>query len=584
MIDNEKVGSRIAVLRKAKNLTGERFAELLHVTPQAVSKWENGKSLPETYLLPGIAGILGTSIDSLLLPQELVILEAVFTDGETQVEVTRILNSNINGNALYISANAKTMGFIKESERLKILAVTYRTPEGIFHDYVTEDGFLSLNLKEGKYKKEDNRQIIGAFYGNREDYRDCMVKIKHYDYFAWKEIPVGHESFPSSTKTEKQEYLTLIYRNGEGIRVVSCREGEALCYSKDGKNLYRKDTSCAELAGIAPLEWEQGMDCTWAGALTRAFQYLGETCTYEQLMGISGACYRIAFTEVWDYSAVDALVAYDYSTPLFKAAGYEQIWAERLRKEERTAERHRIVADIDEGKPVIAINLRIAPEWGVITGYRDNGKILLCRTYFDGELLKEKGMDYLEADFWPFLITHIGDRRDKPTDYESLLASLELLIKSFRASVQNGYYQGEEAYERWIEGLLKEELWDGHSRYEEIDRRIGVNDTTLLNLIDARRSAGAYLKEAAAFVTEEYQESISLLSTNYNEIAESLMNFREQSKKNATEKVHYNEIDTGRNFSRDFRKKQAQLLKQVLDIERDIVAAAEKVLKELRNE
>jgi len=126
--------------------------------------------------------------------------------------------------------------------------------------------------------------------------------------------------------------------------------------------------------------------------------------------------------------------------------------------------------------------------------------------------------------------------------------------------------------------------WDGHSRYEDIDRRIGVNDTTLLNLIDARRSAGAYLKEAAAFAPEEYQKSISLLSTNYNEIAESLKNFREQSKKTATEKVHYNEIDTGRNFSRDFRKKQAELLKQVLDIEREIVAAAEKVLKELRAE
>jgi transcriptional regulator with XRE-family HTH domain len=582
MIDNEKMGSRIAVLRKAKNLTGERFAELLHVTPQAVSKWENGKSLPETYLLPGIAGILGTTIDSLLLPQELVVLEAVLTDGETQVDVTRILNSNINGNAIYISANAKTMGFVKDSERVKILAVTYRTPKGTFHDYVTEDGFLSLSLKGGKYKKDENRQIIGAFYGNREDYRDCMVKIKHYDYFAWKEIPVGHESFPSSTKTEKQEYLTLIYSNGEGIHVVSCREGEALCYSKDGKDLYRKDTSCAELAGIAPLEWEKGMDCTWAGALTRAFQYMGESYTYEQLMGLSGACYRIAFTEVWDYSAVDALVAYDYSTPLFKATGFEQIWADRLSKEERTAERDRIVADINEGKPVIAINLRIAPEWGVITGYRDNGKILLCRTYFDGELLKERGMDYLEADFWPFLITHIGERKDKPSEYESLLSSLELLIKSFQAPVQNGYYQGQEAYERWIEGLLREELWDGHSSYQEIDRRIGVNDTTLLNLIDARRSAGVYLNEAAAFVPETFQEALRLLSTKYADIAESLTTFRDQSKKAAADKVHYNEIDTGRNFSKDFRKKQAELLKQVLEIEREMAAAGEELLQALK--
>lgn len=38
MIDNYKVGNRIALLRREKNLTGEQFADLLGVSPQAVSK------------------------------------------------------------------------------------------------------------------------------------------------------------------------------------------------------------------------------------------------------------------------------------------------------------------------------------------------------------------------------------------------------------------------------------------------------------------------------------------------------------------------------------------------------------------
>lgn len=64
MIDNYKVGNQIALLRKSKGLTGERLAQLLDVSPQAVSKWENGRSLPETTLLPLLAEVLGTSIDS----------------------------------------------------------------------------------------------------------------------------------------------------------------------------------------------------------------------------------------------------------------------------------------------------------------------------------------------------------------------------------------------------------------------------------------------------------------------------------------------------------------------------------------
>ncbi|MCD7811910.1 MAG: helix-turn-helix domain-containing protein [Ruminococcus sp.] len=55
--------------RKRCKLTQGQLAAKLHVTPQAVSKWENG-SLPDSELLPMIAGILGTSIDVLFGLQE----------------------------------------------------------------------------------------------------------------------------------------------------------------------------------------------------------------------------------------------------------------------------------------------------------------------------------------------------------------------------------------------------------------------------------------------------------------------------------------------------------------------------------
>ncbi len=50
--------------RKRCGLTQGQLASKLNVTPQAVSKWENG-SLPDTEFLPKIAGILGVSIDVL---------------------------------------------------------------------------------------------------------------------------------------------------------------------------------------------------------------------------------------------------------------------------------------------------------------------------------------------------------------------------------------------------------------------------------------------------------------------------------------------------------------------------------------
>ncbi len=60
------IGSRIAQGRKAKGYTQEEFSQMLDVTAQAVSKWENDISCPDIQLLPKIAEILGMTTDELL--------------------------------------------------------------------------------------------------------------------------------------------------------------------------------------------------------------------------------------------------------------------------------------------------------------------------------------------------------------------------------------------------------------------------------------------------------------------------------------------------------------------------------------
>ena len=67
MLDTISVGKQIAGLRKQKGFTQEELAEKLEVTAQAVSKWENGHTLPETILLPLLAEFLDCSVDSILM-------------------------------------------------------------------------------------------------------------------------------------------------------------------------------------------------------------------------------------------------------------------------------------------------------------------------------------------------------------------------------------------------------------------------------------------------------------------------------------------------------------------------------------
>jgi transcriptional regulator with XRE-family HTH domain len=60
------LGERIRVKRKLKKLSQNQIAEHLHVSPQAVSKWERGENAPDIALLVPLASILSTNVDWLL--------------------------------------------------------------------------------------------------------------------------------------------------------------------------------------------------------------------------------------------------------------------------------------------------------------------------------------------------------------------------------------------------------------------------------------------------------------------------------------------------------------------------------------
>ena len=57
------IGNKIRMLRKNKNMTQEDLAEILVVSSQAISKWENGLSVPDVELLPVIARYFGITMD-----------------------------------------------------------------------------------------------------------------------------------------------------------------------------------------------------------------------------------------------------------------------------------------------------------------------------------------------------------------------------------------------------------------------------------------------------------------------------------------------------------------------------------------
>ncbi len=61
-----KIGKFIAERRKAKKLTQLQLAENLGITDRAISKWENGKGMPDSSLMLDLCAQLGITVNELL--------------------------------------------------------------------------------------------------------------------------------------------------------------------------------------------------------------------------------------------------------------------------------------------------------------------------------------------------------------------------------------------------------------------------------------------------------------------------------------------------------------------------------------
>ena len=65
-MNQEKIGKIISELRKEKGMTQANLAVQLGITDRAISKWETGKSMPDSSIMLELCIILGVSVNELL--------------------------------------------------------------------------------------------------------------------------------------------------------------------------------------------------------------------------------------------------------------------------------------------------------------------------------------------------------------------------------------------------------------------------------------------------------------------------------------------------------------------------------------
>ncbi|MBQ4509669.1 MAG: helix-turn-helix transcriptional regulator [Clostridia bacterium] len=188
---NIRIGEKIKLLRKQNKITQDELANVLGVTAQAISRWENCASDPDIDLIPSIANFFGVSIDELF-----------GYHGEREKKIDNLLNKI----ELLSSQNARED--INLDECISILRdglVEFPSNERIMHKLacILNDTGWSRHSQWQDY--DDNSYII-----------NCFDKEKSNKY--WNEAISLFETLILNTtnneiKANSIYNLIMLYRN-----------------------------------------------------------------------------------------------------------------------------------------------------------------------------------------------------------------------------------------------------------------------------------------------------------------------------------------------------------------------------------
>jgi len=176
MLDNMKTGKRILLARQDKGYTQDEIAAKLGVTPQAVSRWERGNSMPDIEFLLPLSRLLGITVEDILTGEFSTInIQSPYEKNSASV-LDSLLVDDIN---IYIAHNL--IPLVEESSGGDLTKRVFETRKLIAKKY----GILmpvvrirdNINLTGNQYTISIlGKEKIKA-EGNADDIINSLIKI-----------------------------------------------------------------------------------------------------------------------------------------------------------------------------------------------------------------------------------------------------------------------------------------------------------------------------------------------------------------------------------------------------------------------
>lgn len=111
-MDQIKIGKFIAELRRGKKMTQQELGDRLGVSFKTISKWENGRGMPELSSLKPLSDVLGISINELLSGEKIGEDEYINKLEENIINTIDYSDKRINEKSKVFGISLLILGFI----------------------------------------------------------------------------------------------------------------------------------------------------------------------------------------------------------------------------------------------------------------------------------------------------------------------------------------------------------------------------------------------------------------------------------------------------------------------------------------
>ena len=175
------IGENIRRLRRERDITQEMLADRLHISAQAVSKWERGECLPDVTLIVPIASYLGVSADDLLGMNEAVLREHLEEFEKFRIESMRKLAKTDGSPAAFAEQKREIR------EAVKKLYEDFPDSEEVLYNYLNSC-YETFRIPD--MKPEEQAKVLK----NAEEIENiCNFIIRHGSaehsrQYAWRSL------------------------------------------------------------------------------------------------------------------------------------------------------------------------------------------------------------------------------------------------------------------------------------------------------------------------------------------------------------------------------------------------------------